>query len=464
MNLSTKTVKLQKQIEEVLKYNSVLPISTTDYFNCYEIVEKWRINKTKLNKYLHLNEENNWIYNCGNVTLHLTDKEKEKVFTQYIDHMVDLMVDLKVSFEDWKSIKQLFDFLQNSVKPQEFFNNQLEETYDTPRLIKGTKLIKDFKYFIDDPEILEIFQQKASDFIQKDRITGELCVSTNPLDFLSVSENTLHWRSCHNLKGLFCGGGLSYMVDPSSVVVYIKTNQDVILPHFPKNILWNNKKWRMMLHFSNGLDLVYGGRPYPYYSQAALDAVSTYILGLHTSDNWSDFHTGANYLSTLLKNNFGPRDPINTCDYRKFINCGFKLIMPARTIHESENALNYDDLRESSYPEQLSYAWNSDLFYNEYGQRNYEPSFHVGEDVPCPRCSKKVISPLFAKGFACIDCAINAMTGGYCEKCGAPIDEDNVVVCNSSYYDDGSKVIEDRFLCPACAAEEDMEEEEGYDS
>ena len=41
------------------------------------------------------------------------------------------------------------------------------------------------------------------------------------------------------------------MVDSSTFMCYIKSNDDEILPNFPDTVPWNSKKWRMLLFFSD---------------------------------------------------------------------------------------------------------------------------------------------------------------------------------------------------------------------
>ena len=83
--------------------------------------------------------------------------------------------------------------------------------------------------------------------LQEDKIEGTLCFSVHPLDFLSSSENTYNWRSCHSLDGEFCAGNLSYMADSATMICYLKSDKEEILPRFPEDIPWNNKKWRVFL-------------------------------------------------------------------------------------------------------------------------------------------------------------------------------------------------------------------------
>lgn len=125
------------------------------------------------------------------------------------------------------------------------------------------KLVKAFKYFEENPRSLEDIQNYASRIIQEDKIEGTLCFSVHPLDFLSVSENTYNWRSCHALDGEYRAGNLSYMVDRSTFICYLRGAENQKLPHFPEDVLWNSKKWRMLLYMEDKRRGLMAGRQYP---------------------------------------------------------------------------------------------------------------------------------------------------------------------------------------------------------
>jgi hypothetical protein len=120
--------------------------------------------------------------------------------------------------------------------------------YQEAKVPKGMKLSKAFKYFVEDEGQLRIIQDVFSEMIQKNKVCGKLCISIHPLDYLSTSETTHNWRSCHALDGEYRAGGLAYMCDKTTVVCYIKSDEDAVLPRFPHHIKWNDKKWRMLLH------------------------------------------------------------------------------------------------------------------------------------------------------------------------------------------------------------------------
>lgn len=132
------------------------------------------------------------------------------------------------------------------------------------------KIIRAFKYFCEDKEILNEIQSIASMMIQNDKVSGILCMSVHPLDFLSVSENAHNWRSCHALDGEYRAGNLNYMADNSTVICYLKSTHKAQLPNFPEDVKWNSKKWRMLLFFDNYYDTMMAGRQYPFTENSLL--------------------------------------------------------------------------------------------------------------------------------------------------------------------------------------------------
>ena len=97
---------------------------------------------------------------------------------------------------------KLFKFLKE-IAIEEFYQNRLNRNYNQYKeeIVSNMKVIKSFKFFVKDKELLHRIQDLASQYIQEEKISGKLCFSIHPLDFLSLSENTHNWRSCHALDG-----------------------------------------------------------------------------------------------------------------------------------------------------------------------------------------------------------------------------------------------------------------------
>ena len=156
-----------------------------------------------------------------------------------------------------------------------FYENRVKEDFllGDKKITKGMKISRALKFFTDDKAVLDRLQTYMSRLIQDAKLTGTLVMSVHPLDFLSSSENAHNWRSCHALDGDFRAGNLSYMVDSSTIICYIKTKDDEILPNFPDSVPWNSKKWRMLIHAGENDQIMFAGRQYPFSSKSGIDMV-----------------------------------------------------------------------------------------------------------------------------------------------------------------------------------------------
>ena len=147
--------------------------------------------------------------------------------------------------------KDLNDFIY--LNTDGFYENKTKQDfiYNGKKIPKGMKILKALKYFDLPKNAMNDIQSKASQLIQANSITGSLCFSVHPLDYLSISENTYNWASCHSLDGDYRAGNLSYMLDSSTIVCYLRGANNVKLPLFPDDVPWNSKKWRVLLFFSD---------------------------------------------------------------------------------------------------------------------------------------------------------------------------------------------------------------------
>jgi hypothetical protein len=55
-------------------------------------------------------------------------------------------------------------------------------------------------------------------------------------------------------------------------MVYLKGGDDQKLNGFG-NVLWNSKKWRMLLHPNDDDSIMFAGRQYPFSSKSGIDKV-----------------------------------------------------------------------------------------------------------------------------------------------------------------------------------------------
>ena len=354
-----------------------------------------------------------------------------------------------------KHVCLLVDFL-NTIGVNDFYNNSLTYEYvisekDKKILPKGSKVIKSFKYFITDPTILILVQNSASMYIQENKVSGYLTFSIHPLDFLSSSENTYNWRSCHSLDGEYRAGNLSYICDMGTMIVYLSPNKPEKLPNFPASVLWNSKKWRMLIHFSSGYDVCFASRQYPFASKEALnkiyeifnDKLNHYKFyswrNSFGKDEWSgwkrDYITsGITYDNKEIK--------LHSDDEVCIINNSIYKLQDI--IHTGVGACNYNDLLNSTVYDKPFYM------YKKYNLSAYPINITVGVWAPCIGCEDCEIEE--KDTMLCNECArIDKYENIYCEGCSRKIypeeEEINYVdgqpLCRTCYENE-------TFICDNC--------------
>lgn len=395
--------KIQQDFNKVLQYSQNILEPKTD-----ELFEMWYRNKVK--RFEHLFHNNNYIYEYPEEVLFSPSQEILE------RNLVDFICDIKYFFPD------LANFLGNF--KEEFYKNILPVSYEyNGNIIQaGTKIIKAFKYFIDNKQLLEAYQNKASQLIQKTKIKGKLCLSIHPLDYLSLSENSHNWRSCHSLDGSYRAGNLSYMADESTIICYLKSKDSTNISHFPEEITWNTKKWRMLLFVSKNQSMIFAGRQYPFNLDGILPTVNTLLsysqhFNLESCSKWDN-----TYLEQFT-NNILPQ-AITLVD-KYLLGSNYRLVGLSDLINEPNVPLHYNDLLRSTCYSFPYYCYYGMDFYGRpksWNQRT-EEQFNIGQNVKCIHCGRHNIDR-HTELMLCDDCAANLIeeSGWNCDCCGATID------------------------------------------
>lgn len=297
----------------------------------------------------------------------------------------------------------LEEYLDN-IEVEEFFNNRLTRDYATDSGIKinaETKFVKSLKYFIDDKEALNDIQSLASNYIQENKVEGYLCLSIHPLDYLSSSETNFKWRSCHALDGEYRAGNLSYMADSSTIVCYLKSEEDTVLPRFPESVKWNNKKWRCLLHFNKDLTAVFAGRQYPFYSVNALDKIRNILIcelkHSFLPENFSHWYN--EYLDPqIFKYANCYENEIGSCVLNgKYFVCNHRIYDLWSIIKDGKDSLHYNDLLYSTVYK------NPYFMFKKYQTDRDMKKFYIGEAVSCIKCGNHLIEK-HQDSMLCEDC------------------------------------------------------------
>lgn len=307
----------------------------------------------------------------------------------------------------------------------------------------------------------EEVRQRLSMLIQSNKVTGKLCLSVHPLDFLSASENNHSWRSCHALDGEYRSGNVSYMVDNCTIMAYLKSDApDTELPRFPADVKWNDKKWRCYFFIDHKQKYVYAGRQYPFFSHKALELVADMFYNMGFFDIWRD----APVPLAKAKEGFygwGYSGPF----YRKFhhwaikgptkineetiyfgntkVIYGFgddaKIVPLKKYVGTHNDAMCYNDLIDShTYaPWILGYSpWNDEY----YAPEDHE-KFLIGAPTRCVCCGDHLAAN--SDTFVCRSCDHEYRDGTEvtCAHCGCILDDgeghdvDGDFYCDDCYRD-----------------------------
>lgn len=390
--------EIQKQFNEVISYSQGIANPQTN-----DLFERWYNNKAWFREHFR----NQLIVNCGEVSFALDKATKNEKVSNFLDY-----VDMEYHLYDLTSF---IDCQRDS-----FFQNETCEDYEYKgtKIPAGAKLVKSFKHFITNPDLLNEIQNKASMIIQDDKVHGELCFSIHPLDFLSVSETTYKWRSCHALDGEYRAGNLSYMADGCTMVCYLKSKEDENLPNFPESIKWNSKKWRCLLFMSESKNEIFFGRQYPMFSEDALAQVIVTLQKRQILPGWwvppykdsIDRVAGLNYWS-LYSRYYPVHNGLWAVD----------------DMVQDKSALHFNDLlRSSCYIPYISY--NMDVYYS----KTDKPIFEVGAEVKCLACGNELICPGDNGGMLCSNCDPDDWDGDtyYCDYCDGSDREENMYFIN----------------------------------
>ena len=110
----------------------------------------------------------------------------------------------------------------------------------------------------------EYFRLKHSLALNQKVLTGDLCLSIHPLDYMTMSDNDEGWDSCMSWEndGEYKQGTVEMMNSPCVVVGYLASEHNTIGWWNSKGEEWNSKKWRSL--FIVDKDFIINVRSYPY--------------------------------------------------------------------------------------------------------------------------------------------------------------------------------------------------------
>lgn len=436
------TEEIKQAIKDVVRWSQDRfdPTWGEDGPKVDQICSLWETNKAELYKLFG----NELIVECGEYEFELDNDAKDR-------RRQSIVQDL-----EWAGHYCAASFIQG-LPIEDFYGNRTSQKIElsgrTESYIPvGMKVSKALKFFIDNEGALRHYQDRISNLIQANSFSGILCLSIHPLDYLSSSENMSNWRSCHALDGEYAAGNLSYMTDPSTIICYLKSKEPVQLDNFPQDLLWNNKKWRMLLHVSPGKHSVcVAGREYPIHLPGARDAVKEVFDTLRQNNQFgnnidSKYHCYSPWTDTSVVaglDNHGGQVPFNK-SYRIIKGC---IVAMDNLVIPSKDHLHYSDATISHIYPYPHICWDQ-----SYRYTNYIPTIPTGnpEKLRCVACGDSYIDRPDSMLCDCCRC-------DYCDDMEEPWQDDSVWYCEfcdravNTDFDEGYWSPDDNtFLCPTC--------------
>lgn len=404
-----------------------------------EYVEKWKTAKGLWIKRFR----DSTIYTVPDpVVCELNEDEKTKLIDKFLLD-VEPLIPTTVAFGHFKKfVKEQGISAASNIVSKEFM---LPQGQIIP---KGMKLLRAFKYFFEDKELLTTVQDAMNLVISKCKFSGYLHLSVDPLDYLTISENNYGWRSCHALDGDYIAGNLEYMMDNATIICYIDDNTQVQLHSFPEGLKWNNKKWRMLLFCSENGETIFAGRQYPspVLTDALWDLLRHIMRRMFLQvyyDKWQNLYIMPDAWNEYTDTSNDTR--WHLCQ-RHILSPFDGAIYPLSSLYgnvNSHNKLFYDDVLSSTIYKAPYYLFGHSL--NTSDCRTKKPIFTGVDSVTCPHCGQNAIKGN-TDSIWCADCyeAIEYNGELYtCDCCGRHYLEEN----------EGAWLVDDSWWCDRCIAD-----------
>lgn len=141
-------------------------------------------------------------------------------------------------------------------------------------------------------EGFEEFRLAHSRILNQKKVTGELCLSIHPMDYMTMSDNECDWDSCMSWRndGCYRRGTVEMMNSKYVVVAYLKAKEDMRYYDWE----WSNKKWRMLIIVDS--DCIAGVKGYPYQNDELTQICLNWLADLaEKNEGWEYFSENIAY-------------------------------------------------------------------------------------------------------------------------------------------------------------------------
>lgn len=152
----------------------------------------------------------------------------------------------------------------------------------------------------------ENFRLEHSRFTNQRDVTGKLCISIHPMDYMTMSDNDCGWQSCMSWmnEGCYRQGTVEMMNSDNVIVAYLKSEEDMKISD---EFFWNSKKWRQL--FIVDENIITGIKAYPFPNEELTEKILNWLRELVKINlNWDFEKKVINYNPWRDTEIFSPSD------------------------------------------------------------------------------------------------------------------------------------------------------------
>lgn len=133
----------------------------------------------------------------------------------------------------------------------------------------------------------EEFRIAHSMVLNQKKMSGTLCISIHPMDYMTMSDNYCDWSSCMSWQedGCYRQGTVEMMNSEMVIVAYLKSSSNMRVPKGT----WNSKKWREL--FIVNPQIITNVKSYPYKNDYLTTEVLTWLKELADAANFGNYDT-----------------------------------------------------------------------------------------------------------------------------------------------------------------------------
>lgn len=266
MNVNEELIEEMISKVDVKRFKKVLAsafqIKGTELLGIDKMLREWAINKAKLYELL------------GN----------ELMITETIEYNAGEKEWEEIRYNLAKKFPGIGYLLMNS-PIRCFVQNKYENFSGIIERLIGNKHNMKYTTFLSEVFHNDEFDIELSKYMSQTKVKGNIVISIDPNDFLTMSFNQSGWRSCHTIShdgcskdfGEFVAGIFSYIQDAHTMISFRHNGTKVDFPIGKAKVQDYSKNWRELLYTDTEAKAFCASRQYPEYNEEISKAVRTLL-------------------------------------------------------------------------------------------------------------------------------------------------------------------------------------------